>query len=152
MAAATLLILAAIEPMVAPIQFRSFAGVSRIYEALATEPHAVVVELPMPGGFGWFGNARYMVHSTRHWRPMLNGYSGFAPASFHEHTRALATFPQPEAIAALETIGVTHAFVQVDSYTDEQHAMMESSPRLSRMAANERILLYRVNATAGRQQ
>jgi hypothetical protein len=146
--AATLLILAAIEPMVAPIQFRSFAGVSRIYEALATERHAVVVELPMPGGFGWFGNARYMINSTRHWRPLLNGYSGFAPASFHEHTRALATFPQPEAITALETIGVTHAFVQIDGYTAEQHAMMAASPRLSRVASNEWILLYRVNATA----
>jgi hypothetical protein len=149
-AAAVILTLLALEPLVAPIQFRWFAGVSPIYDSLEREPHAVVVELPMPGGTRWFGNAFYMVNSTRHWRPMLNGYSGFAPVSFHEHAQALDTFPDPAAIAALEAFGVTHAFVQVDGYTAEQRAAMEASPRLARVAANQSIVLYRVNATSGR--
>ena len=89
-AAAALLAVLAVEPMVAPVYFTPFSGVSTIYESLASEPDAVVVELPMPGGFNWFGNARYMINSTRHWRPMLNGYSGSAPGSFYEHARALA--------------------------------------------------------------
>jgi hypothetical protein len=149
-AAAVLLAMLAVEPMVAPIRFTPYAGVPSIYESLAAEPHAVVVELPMPAGFGWFGNARYMVHSTRHWRPMLNGYSGFAPASFNEHAHALATFPGPMALAALPRIGVTHVFVHLDSYTAEQQTIMESSADLARMASNERIVLYRVNTTAAR--
>ena len=103
-AAAALLAVLAVEPMAAPVHFTPFAGVSTIYESLASEPHAVVVELPMPGGFNWFGNARYMINSTRHWRPMLNGYSGSAPGSFYEHARALATFPDPAAIAALRRL------------------------------------------------
>jgi hypothetical protein len=149
-AAAALLVLLALEPMVAPIHFTPYAGVSTIYESLVAEPHAVVVELPMPAGFGWFGNARYMIHATRHWRPILNGYSGFAPASFNEHARALATFPDSAALAALAQIGVTHVFIQIDGYTAEQQAVMESSPELTRIASNEWIVLYKVNATAGR--
>ena len=149
-AAGVLLMILALEPLVAPVHFTRFAGMSTIYESLSNEAHAVVVELPMPGGFGWFGNARYMINSTRHWRPMLNGYSGFAPRSFNEHVRALATFPDRVALAALAQIGVTHAFIHLDGYTAEQRAAMEASPELTRMASDERIVLYRVNATTRR--
>jgi hypothetical protein len=145
-----LLAVLAVEPMAAPVHFTPFAGVSTIYESLASEPDAVVVELPMPGGFNWFGNARYMINSTRHWRPMLNGYSGSAPGSFYEHARELATFPDPAAIAALAQIGVTHVFVQLDGYSADQHAVMETSPELTRIASDEWIVLYRVNATTAR--
>jgi hypothetical protein len=140
----------ALEPLVAPIEFRRFAGVSPIYESIELEPGAVVVELPMPGGTRWFGNASYMLNSTRHWRPMLNGYSGFAPVSFHEHAARLETFPDDAAIAALETLGVTHAFVHVNGYTAQQLAGIGASPRLTRAAADEFVVLYRVNATRGR--
>jgi hypothetical protein len=145
-AAGVLLTILALEPMVAPVHFTPFGGVSTIYESLAAEPDAVVVELPMPGGFGWFGNAHYMINSTLHWRPMLNGYSGFAPASFNEHVRALATFPDRAALAALAQIGVTHVFVQSDGYTAEQHAAMAASPELTRIASDEWTVLYRLNA------
>jgi hypothetical protein len=143
-AAAVILAVLALEPLVAPIHLVQPVPVSSIYESIEHESHAVVAEMPLASGPGWFGNARYMINSTRHWRPMVNGYSGFAPASFHEHVRALAAFPQPAAIAALEQIGVTHVFVQIDGYSAEQHAMIEASPRLTRVASNEWILVYRV--------
>jgi hypothetical protein len=147
-AAVVLLMLLALEPLVAPIHFTRFGGVPPVYESIASDPDAVVVEVPMPGGFGWFGNARYMINSTKHWRPMLNGYSGFAPASFHEHTQALARFPEPAALAALRTFGVTHVFVHIDGYTAEQRAIIDASPHLSRAASNEDVVLYRVEAAA----
>jgi hypothetical protein len=150
-AAATLLALLALEPLVAPLRFTPFAGVSSIYETIASDEHAVVVELPMPSGFGWFGNARYMINSTRHFRPMLNGYSGFAPASFHEHVAAVARFPHPDAIDALRTAGVTHVFVHLDGFTQEQQSLMETSASLRRMRAEGRIVLYRVTAQAARR-
>ncbi len=146
-AAAAILAVLTLEPLVAPIYLTPFAGVSTLYETIASDPHAVVAELPMPGGFGWFGNARYMINSTRHFRPMLNGYSGFAPASFHEHIQALAAFPEPAAIAALKAFGVTHVFLHIDGYTAAQRAIIEASPALARVASDERIVLYQVNAT-----
>jgi hypothetical protein len=149
-AAAAILAVLTLEPLVAPIYLTPFAGVSTLYETIASDPHAVVAELPMPGGFGWFGNARYMINSTRHFRPMLNGYSGFAPASFHEHIRALTAFPEPAAMAALKTFGVTHVFLHVDGYTAAQRAMIQASPELARVASDELIVLYKVNATPAR--
>jgi hypothetical protein len=143
-AAAALLALAAVEPLVAPIHFSRFDGVPAIYDTIAGEPAAVVAELPMPGGYGWFGNAKYMLNSTRHWKPMLNGYSGFAPASFHEHAAALASFPREDSITALRAIGVTHVFVHVDGYTPDQRGVMDGTPALVRLAAADRIVLYRV--------
>ena len=49
------------------------------------------------------------------------------------------------AIAALAQIGVTHVFVQLNGYTADQHAVMESSPELTRTASDEGIVLYQVN-------
>lgn len=143
-AAAALVTLAAAEPLVAPIHFSRFDRIPAIYDTIAGEPGVVVAELPMPGGFGWFGNARYMLNSTRHWKPMLNGYSGFAPPSFHEHAAALADFPQDASVAALQDIGVTHVFVHLAGYTAGQRAVMDRAPALTRIAEDDRIVLYRV--------
>ncbi len=149
--ASVLLVALTLEPLVAPIHLTRFSGIPSIYEAVADDPAAVVAELPMPGGFGWFGNARYVLNSTKHWRPLLNGYSGFAPASFHEHVSALAGFPQPAAIAALQATGVTHVFVHLDGYTPEQRSLMENDASLTRMRAEDRTVLYRVTQRSARQ-
>jgi hypothetical protein len=77
---------------------------------------------------------------------MLNGYSGFAPLSFHRHAAALASFPEPGAIAALRTIGVTHLFVHLDGYSTDQRSRIDSNPALARIQADDRIVLYRVKA------
>jgi hypothetical protein len=143
-AAITILAIVSLEPLVAPIHLSRPAAVPAIYETLASEADAVVAELPMPGGPAWFGNARYMLNSTKHWRKMINGYSGFAPRSFHEHGAALAQFPAPPSIAALQTIGVTHVFVHLDGFTQEQRAVLDTLPELARMAAADRTILYRV--------
>ena len=37
-------------------------------------------------------NDRFMLASTRFWKPMLNGYSGFKPASFYKNVEALPEF------------------------------------------------------------
>jgi hypothetical protein len=148
-AAVAIIAIVALEPLVAPIHFSRSSDVPEIYEMVASEPNAVVAELPMPGGSAWFGNARYMLNSTRHWRKMINGYSGFAPRSFHEHGAALAQFPAPPSIAALQVIGVTHVFVHIDGFTAEQRAVLDTLPDLVRLAAADRTILYRVKQRPG---
>jgi hypothetical protein len=148
-AAVAILAIVSLEPLVAPIHFTRSSGVPAIYETVAFEPDAVVAELPMPGGSAWFGNARYMLNSTKHWRKMINGYSGFAPRSFHEHGAALAQFPAPSSIAALQMIGVTHVFVHLDGFSSEQRAMLDNLPDLARLAAADRTVLYRVKPRPG---
>src|SRR5205814_8090483 len=57
----------------------------------------------------------YMLDATRHWRPILNGYSGFVPVSYVTHYQELRGFPDRRAIAALSRAGVTHVVVHFDA-------------------------------------
>jgi hypothetical protein len=68
---------------------------------LAREPGAIVAEAPFPIPQQWFLNAPYMVNSTRHWQPLLNGYSGFRPPSYERSYEAMQTFPSDEIIAGV---------------------------------------------------
>ena len=90
-----LVLLVNAEAFRAPIGFTHFDAVPEIYETLAHERNAVVVELPFPMAQQWFLNAPYMVNSTKHWRPMLNGYSGFMPKSYEKSYEATRGFPGP---------------------------------------------------------
>jgi hypothetical protein len=95
--------------------YSEYTGIPRIYQQLALERDAVVIELPLPMRRGAFFNAPFMLNSTAHWKPMVNGYSGFVPDSYVEHYNQLHTFPASETIAALQRLGVTHAFVHRDA-------------------------------------
>jgi hypothetical protein len=115
----------------------------RIYALLAREPRAVIVEFPFPEPRSPFWNARYMLNSTRHWRPMLNGYSGFLPASYVRHWERLRSFPAPEALAALRDIGVTH--VVVHHGAPEMAGFAPPPGRaLEPIASTEELTIYRL--------
>jgi len=95
----------------APLPFRTFAGIPPIYGALRTAPNAVVVEMPLFDARSWAGNAVYMLNSTSHWKPLVNGYSGFLPASYSRLQAALAGFPGQEALETMHQRGITHVVV-----------------------------------------
>ena len=92
----------------------AYRGIPRIYDRLALERDTrSLIELPLPMRRGAFFNAPFMLNSTAHWKPMVNGCSGFVPDSYVEHYNQLDTFPAPETIAVLQQLGVTHAFVRL---------------------------------------
>jgi hypothetical protein len=99
------------EAWVAPIRYFPGRQPARVAAFLANEPAATVVALPFPAPHRTFANAQYMIDSTRHWRPMLNGYSGLLPPSYARHWEALQDFPSPAAFQYLRDRGVTHAIV-----------------------------------------
>jgi len=136
------LALAVLEPLAVPIEFLEFAGISPIYDRLATEPDAVVVEIPFYRPNIAFGNAKYMLHSTRHWKPMLNGYSGFLPASYVRHFDALSGFPDANAIVGLRTEGVTHVFVHIDEISPAALEQLGHTPALHKVASDGLTALY----------
>lgn len=80
-----------------------------IYAPLASEPDAVVAELPVPSRtqLPW-SDTRYEYFSTFHWYRMVNGNSGFAPPSYLELLEREVDFPDDAAIAYLKSRGVTH--------------------------------------------
>jgi hypothetical protein len=109
--AATLVVLVNAEACRAPLPTRDFAGIPAVYDVLKSEPAAVVVELPIYNRRDWAGNAAYMLNSTRHWKPIVNGYSGFLPASYVRLQPALAGFPGHDALETMHRRGITHAVV-----------------------------------------
>jgi hypothetical protein len=78
-------------------------------------PEAVLVELPFGDPYD---EVKYVFHSTHHWRPLLNGYSGAFPASYRARRDALGdVLAQPdEAWTALSASGATHVVVHEDAW------------------------------------
>jgi hypothetical protein len=95
----------------APLPYRAFDGIPPIYGVLGAAPNAVVVELPIYDRRAWAGNAVYMLNSTSHWKPIVNGYSGFMPASYTRLQTDLAGFPGHETLETMHQRGITHAVV-----------------------------------------
>jgi hypothetical protein len=149
-AAATVAIVAvvALEPLAAPIDYTRFDGLSPIYKLPASEPDAIVVDLPFPPPESQFRNAPFLLSSTLNWKPLLNGYSGFVPASYVRHYLELNAFPAPSAIAALEAAGVTHVFAHFDQFSPERAEAIERNPALRLVAQYGSIALYRVSPEA----
>lgn len=57
-----------------------------------------------------------MYYATRHWQPLVNGYSGFAPPSYLELLDRLRSFPDEGSIAYLRARGVRYLLVHSPFY------------------------------------
>lgn len=79
-----------------------------VYAALPARG-SVLFEFPVHSPAERFSeNLPYMYFSMWHWRPLVNGYSGFIPASYDAMLRGVATFPDAPALKYLAGVGVTH--------------------------------------------
>jgi hypothetical protein len=82
-----------------------------VYGALPAE-RSVLFEFPVHAPADRFGeNLPYMYFSMWHWRPMVNGYSGFIPPSYSALLAGISTFPAAPALQYLKSVGVTHVGV-----------------------------------------
>jgi hypothetical protein len=82
-------------------------------------------------------NSTYMLHSTVHWRPLVNGYSGFTPASHDLLFRYLVNFPDERSLDALDAIGVRYVILHRDLYLPEEWPAVAS--RLDAFAPRWRL-------------
>jgi hypothetical protein len=144
---AVVLIAVNAEALRAPLVFRPFSGIPRVYEALRDPSVAAVAEFPFYTPATILRNAPYVLNSTAYWRPLVNGYSGFVPASYTGFADALRGFPDDRALAQLRSLGVTHVVVHLDAYGDRAAAMLaalRSTPWLTMVAAEGQIRIFRV--------
>ena len=141
--ATALVLIANLEILRAPVGYVRFEGVPPIYDTLAADPNAVVVEVPFPIPQQWFLNGPYMVNSTRHWRPMLNGYSGFRPNSYDRSYEAARLFPSDESLIQLHDLGVTHVIVHRQAMGEQRVAAIGRAQSLQEVASEGDIAIYR---------
>lgn len=114
-AAASVLALATLESLHAPIPYRELTRdewYPPIYGMLEAAPPGPIAELPVPRTVFFHENARYLLASTQHWRPIVNGFGGgFYPASYTEAVRRLSTFPSDDSIDYLRSVGIQTVIV-----------------------------------------
>ena len=123
--AIAMLVLVNAESLRAPFTYTPFTGVPELYSMLAKEPGPVVlVEQPFFPRWAIFQNSHYVLASTAHWRPLMNGYSGYTPDSYQKFADAFWYFPQDWAIDAMKKAGVTHVMVHPAAFHKDHQAVL----------------------------
>lgn len=112
---AALLTLAVADLAQAPLYMRDAPPLPRAYHTLALLPRGPVIELPYWNARPEFPrHVEYMLASTAHWQPLINGYSDHIPQDFRDTVGPLSGFPSLEAFSILERLGARYAVFHFD--------------------------------------
>ena len=130
--------LALAETLIVPIPMPAWAQVvdsrkppPEVYGWLAAQPgEPVVVELPILDIYGIFQRPAYhesiyLIHQTRHWKPLANGYAGIEPAPYVDLRQRARRFPSADALAAFRERGVRYVILHRGGYGPNQWARIE---------------------------
>ena len=69
----------------------------------------------------------YMVYSTHHWQPLVNGYAGIEPTAYRKYRDLARSFPAEPFLAEMRTIGVRYVIVHRGGYGPNQWARLEKA-------------------------
>jgi hypothetical protein len=115
---AALVLVAAAELMQAPLTaLRRVDPFPAAYRTLAIQPPGAVAEFPyFYERHDFPRHAIYMLNSTTHWMPLVNGYSDHIPQEFRDHVRPLSSFPTRESFRILGRLGARYAVFHLNMY------------------------------------
>ena len=134
-----------LEALRAPLGYREFTGIPKIYDDLTRLPtQSVVAEIPIYSLRFAQSNAPYMLFSTVHWRPILGGYSGFYPASFLTIYDRVQSFPDDASLVAMHGLGVTHVVVHRSQFPAERFAEISKISSLQWQNDDGEIYIYKL--------
>jgi len=103
-----------------------------VYRLLASQPIGVVAEFPTRPGY----DAKYAYLSIFHWKPLLNGYSGFSPPVYNRRLMDLRRFPDPFSLRILRRADVRYVVVHASGYSDDREKYEQT---LSTLDADEGV-------------
>ncbi len=131
-----------------------------VYRWLASQPgRDAVVHLPMLDVYGLerrpaFHESVYMVYSTLHWKPLVNGYAGIEPKGYVRLRNLSWEFPSEEFVGALRAIGTRYVVLHRKGYGPFQWARLQrgmppalAGGRLRDMATLGTDTVYEVGPT-----
>jgi len=122
---AILLVLVIADLYRAPLRMREAPPLPEAYHTLASLPRAPTIELPYwATSIEYHRHAEYMLTSTAHWQPLVNGYSDHIPQDFRDAAPILNAFPSKDAFAILEPLGARYVVVHLDLMNAENRANM----------------------------
>ena len=95
--------------------------VEPVYRVLATLPRGAVIEMPFfYPAVGLYQHTKYMLASTTHWMPLVNGYSDYIPPDFSEHVDDARAVSEPSRRSRFSSrTDVRYAVFHMYGYNDE---------------------------------
>ena len=147
--AAALTIVAAGELAILPFPWERALVPPSPYRTLATLPVAPLAEFPFYGGrVAWHLHTQYMVYSTIHWMPMMNGYSDYTPPQFRTDSFILDSFPSNDSFRVLQRARVRYVGIHWDMFgprADEIRRRLEPyAANMRELASDARMTLYEI--------
>ena len=145
---APLIVLA--ELTMVPLPLDPMPPIPDAYRLLARLPRGPVVEFP----FYWRNSdlqhhAVYMLYSTYHWQPLVNGYTDIFPEDFGPLSHRLAGFPNADALETLRGLGVKYVVVHYPRLRQELQPEIEAfmranAERFRELHRDQEVVLYEV--------
>jgi hypothetical protein len=119
-AVCAVLLIATVGEHIVPTSLRDVPPFEPVYRTLASLPRGPVIEMPffyLPEMFP--RHTQYMLNSTTHWMPLVNGYSDYTPPDFLANVLMLAPFPSRDAFKLLEPNKVRYVVFHMYGYNNE---------------------------------
>lgn len=109
------------------VPYMASRRVPRAYKVLAAAERGAVAEFP----FYFLPHERYrqtvyMLGSTEHWQPLVNGYSDFIPPDFMEGARLLQSFPDAPGLNWLRARDTKYVVFHRHLYDDPSRALLDA--------------------------
>jgi hypothetical protein len=128
-AAAALVALAMADVCVVPLFMVEARPVAPAYESLRKWPYGPVAEFPFFYlRMDFPRHSEYMLASTAHWRPLINGYSDYIPPEFRAMVIPLSSFPNPESFAILKQLRAQYVVFHLNLY--DRRAVVDLKARI----------------------
>lgn len=113
----TLAVAMALELASVPLVMPEAPPVNDAYRVLAAARPGAVAEFPFfYNRPDWPRHTTYMLYSTYHWQPLVNGYSDHAPPEFRSMVEPLSSFPTLESFAILRARRTRYVVFHLDMY------------------------------------
>lgn len=141
--------LAALEVNVLPFPWSPAPVRPTPYTLLAQLPRAPVAEFPFYGErIAFHLHTQYMLFSTAHWQPLVNGYSDHIPADFRQAASVLDSFPSNDSFAVLRRYRVRYVTIHWDMFGPRAAEIRERlrpfGPYLRELGRDDQMTLFEI--------
>jgi hypothetical protein len=141
--------LALIEVNVLPFPWVQAPRMPSPYQLLAQLPKGPLAEFPFYGErIAFHLHSQYMLFSTTHWQPLLNGYSDHIPADFRQTAAVLDSFPSTDTFNVLRRYRTRYIAIHWNMFgprAEEIRIRLQPfRPHLRELASDDLMTLYEI--------
>lgn len=119
------------------------------YRLLAKMPDGPIADFPFFGGREALPlHTPYMVYSTLHWKPLINGYSDYIPPRFRRESSVLDSFPSVDSFQVLRRYRTRYIGVHWSRFGERAEEVRQRltpfMPHLRSLASDETVTLFEI--------